>query len=93
MILESNQNHATAKETEICPTLPASTGAGGGYVPMLLVEPIVFRDDITIKVDGGGHCLLPRHNAQGTSDYDLSESDRDAEPRRASGQLQRTRCL
>lgn len=27
-------------------------GIRGGYVPMI-VEPIVFRDDITIKIDGG----------------------------------------
>lgn len=29
MILESNQNHAVAKETEVCPSLPASMGMGG----------------------------------------------------------------
>lgn len=53
VILESNQNHATAKETEVCTTLPASMGMGGGYVPMV-VEPVMIRDDITVKVDGGG---------------------------------------
>lgn len=36
MILESNQNHAVAKETEVCPSLPASMGLGGGYVPMIV---------------------------------------------------------
>ena len=86
IVLESNQNHATAKETEICTTLPASMGLGGGYVPMiiaygfkprngsearsigyekersptintdqnygvLITHPIVFRDDVTIKID------------------------------------------
>ena len=88
IVLESNQNHATAKETEVCTTLPASMGLGGGYVPMivsygfkprqgakarglgyekelaptlnidaacsggvLITHPIVFRDDITIKID------------------------------------------
>ena len=30
IVLESNQNHATAKETEVCPSLPASMGLGGG---------------------------------------------------------------
>jgi len=35
ILLESNQNHATAKETEICTALPASMGMGGGYVPMI----------------------------------------------------------
>lgn len=36
IVLESNQNHATALGTEICPTLPASMGLGGGYVPMIV---------------------------------------------------------
>lgn len=43
LVLESNQNHATAKDTEICPTLPASMGLGGGYVPMIVVEE---KDDL-----------------------------------------------
>jgi hypothetical protein len=34
IVLESNQNHAIAADTEVCPTLPASMGCGGGYVPM-----------------------------------------------------------
>ena len=38
IVLESNQNHAIAAETEVCPTLPASMGCGGGYVPMIVVE-------------------------------------------------------
>ena len=29
IVLESNQNHATVQDTEICPTLPASMGLGG----------------------------------------------------------------
>ena len=29
LVLESTQNHATAQDTEICPTLPASMGLGG----------------------------------------------------------------
>lgn len=41
IVLESNQNHATAKETEVCTTLPASMGLGGGYVPMI-VEVLPF---------------------------------------------------
>lgn len=52
MILESNQNHARAENTEVCPCLPAAMGLGGGYVPMI-VEPLIIREDITIKVDGG----------------------------------------
>lgn len=34
-VLESNQAHATITNTGICPTLPASMGMGGGYVPMI----------------------------------------------------------
>lgn len=29
IVLESNQNHAVAAETEVCPTLPAAMGLGG----------------------------------------------------------------
>ena len=36
LVIESNQNHATVKETEVCNALPASMGCGGGYVPMIL---------------------------------------------------------
>ena len=35
-VLESNQNHATINDTEVCPCLPASMGMGGGYVPMIV---------------------------------------------------------
>ena len=38
IVLESNQNHATITNSGICPTLPASMGAGGGYVPMVAYE-------------------------------------------------------
>ena len=34
VVLESNQNHATITK-DVCPTLPASMGMGGGYVPMI----------------------------------------------------------
>lgn len=30
LVLESNQNHATIKDAEVCPCLPASMGLGGG---------------------------------------------------------------
>lgn len=39
VILESNQVHATVSQTGICPTLPASMGLGGGYVPMVTDHP------------------------------------------------------
>ena len=35
LILESNQEHARVRTGGISPTLPASMGMGGGYVPML----------------------------------------------------------
>lgn len=35
LVLESNQIHATVTQTGICPTLPASMGVGGGYIPMI----------------------------------------------------------
>lgn len=35
IVLESNQNHATVTDDGISPTLPASMGMGGGYVPMV----------------------------------------------------------
>ena len=44
VVLESNQVHATG----ICPTLPASMGLGGGYVPMITDhpadKPVVFEN-------------------------------------------------
>ena len=38
VVLESNQNHATITDNGICPTLPASMGLGGGYIPMVVVK-------------------------------------------------------
>ena len=35
LILESNQDHAVVREDGVSPTLPASMGMGGGYVPMV----------------------------------------------------------
>lgn len=47
VVLESNQVHATVTQTGICPTLPASMGLGGGYVPMITDhpadKPVVFE--------------------------------------------------
>lgn len=48
MVLESNQAHATVTQNGICPTLPASMGLGGGYVPMITDHPadrpVVFEN-------------------------------------------------
>ncbi len=38
IVLQSNQNQATITNNGICPTLVASMGMGGGYVPMIVVE-------------------------------------------------------
>lgn len=35
LVLESNQNHAVIRDDGKSPTLPASMGMGGGYVPMV----------------------------------------------------------
>ena len=40
VVLESNQIHATVTQTGICPTLPASMGMGGGYVPKVTERKI-----------------------------------------------------
>lgn len=48
VVLESNQIHATVTQNGICPTLPASMGLGGGYVPMITDHPadrpVVFEN-------------------------------------------------
>ena len=48
MVLESNQVHATVTQNGICPTLPASMGLDGGYVPMITDHtadrPVVFEN-------------------------------------------------
>jgi DNA (cytosine-5)-methyltransferase 1 len=49
IVLESNQIHATVSQTGICPTLPASMGMGGGYIPMI-TDRKVF--DARGNVDG-----------------------------------------
>ena len=43
-VLESNQNHATVTNSGVCPTLPASMGMGGGYVPMV-TEPTCYNGE------------------------------------------------
>ena len=67
LVLESNQNHATAQETEVCPCLPAAMGMGGGYVPMIVVQRrfsnVVVQDtDVSPTIEagsGGGGNNLP----------------------------------
>lgn len=43
IVLQNNQNNATCNDTEVCPTLPAAMGMGGGYVPMIVIEGTGFR--------------------------------------------------
>ena len=42
ILLESNQNHATITENGICPSLVASMGMGGGYIPMVVNDMKVW---------------------------------------------------
>lgn len=43
-------------QEEVSPTLNATNSCGGGVL-VVNSEPIIFRDDITINIDGGGHSL------------------------------------
>lgn len=52
IVLESNQIHATVSQTGICPTLPASMGLGGGYVPM-----VTERKIFDARGNGGGQIV------------------------------------
>lgn len=58
IVLESNQNHAMAKDTEICPTLPVAMGMGGGYVPMI-VDTIAFD---TTQITSPLNWSVPKRN-------------------------------
>lgn len=59
IVLESNQVHATVSQTGICPTLPASMGLGGGYVPMVTERKIFDArgngDDQIVPTITGDH--------------------------------------
>ena len=88
IVLESNQNHATVTQSGISPTIPASMGNGGGYVPMV-VEPTmiemtstkntIIRDGIactlTARMGTGGNqvnAVLPFDTTQVTSPANYS---------------------
>lgn len=51
-MLETSQVHATITNNGICPTLTASMGIGGGYIPMIVEEK---DDSIGEKVLGCEH--------------------------------------
>ena len=50
IVLESNQNHATITDNGICPTLPASMGMGGGYVPMIAMGVDSYNQVVSLEV-------------------------------------------
>lgn len=50
IVLESNQNHATITDSGICPTLPASMGLGGGYVPMVVMSIDSYNQTASLEV-------------------------------------------
>ena len=54
IVLESNQNHATITNNGICPTLPASMGMGGGYVPMVVIEDGIRSEQLQSANVGRG---------------------------------------
>lgn len=64
IVLESNQNHATITDNGICPTLSASMGLGGGYVPMVLAIHEASGQDITV-LDETAYALVVGGASQG----------------------------
>lgn len=107
MILESNQDHATAQETEICPTLPASMGLGGGYVPMVVEQTaygVVTKGNGEAFLIGEKHMSLscgwwssrsriPVHIKERVMTGVLSESYGSINGEQSSRQLLRSGCV
>ena len=58
IVLESNQNHATVTDDGISPTLPASMGMGGGYVPMVTDRHSISFQERAGKPGGGKGILI-----------------------------------
>ncbi len=54
IVLNSNQNHATAYDTETCPTLPEAMGMGGGHIPMI-IETFGFKPGQGSAAQGLGY--------------------------------------
>lgn len=65
LVLEGNQNHATVTEDGVCNTLPAAMGMGGGYIPMVVDDPIGFTNrgyasgDVTETLRSDPHGAYP----------------------------------
>ena len=58
LVLESNQEHAVVRNDGVSPTLPASMGMGGGYVPM------VFENHGIDSRYTGPHNVVPTISAR-----------------------------
>ena len=50
LVLESSQDHATITDSGVCPTLPASMGMGGGYIPMVVEGADMYNGELTGEV-------------------------------------------
>ena len=91
IVLESNQNHATITDSGICPTLPASMGMGGGYVPMIVMvrrfsDVRIYDTEIAPTLEmgnGSGGNNLPMI-AISIDSYNQTASVEIAEPLRAA---------
>ncbi len=58
IVLESNQNHATVTDNGVSPTLPASMGMGGGYIPMVTERHAISFQERAGKPGGGKGILI-----------------------------------
>ena len=91
IVLESNQNHATITDSGVCPTLPASMGMGGGYVPMIVMtrrfsDIRVYDTEVspTIEMSGGGGGGNLPMIAYGFDSYNQTVSEEVINPLRSS---------
>lgn len=50
IVLETTQVHATITDNGVCPTLTASMGTGGGYVPMLVMSVDSYNQAVSVEV-------------------------------------------
>ena len=91
IVLESNQNHATITDSGICPTLSASMGMGGGYVPMIVMvrrfsDVRIYETETAPTIEmgsGSGGNNLPMI-AISIDSYNQTASAEIAEPLRAA---------
>ena len=59
---------AVYREDNASVSLTVCGGSYGGGSEVLVIEPIVFRDDITIKIDGGAlHSPSDQETSKGRS--------------------------